>query len=105
MVPISLTRLPTSSPRLVSRSTMKLDWPRCWKRITVMPPSTVNALVALLPRPLIVCALGAAGAAVVGGSVGCGSVVAGSVPSVVWATVVFGELVGFGLGALRHKTW
>src|SRR5215211_5890269 len=64
-----------------------------------MPPSTVNALVAVLPRPLIVCALGAAGAAVVGGSVGCGSVVAGSVASVVWAIVVFGEVVGFGFGS------
>ena len=78
---------------------MKLDWPRCWKRITVIPPSTVNALVAVLPRPLIVCALGADGAAVVGASVDCGSVVAGSVASVVWATVVFGDVVGFGFGS------
>jgi P-type Ca2+ transporter type 2C len=69
---------------------MKLDWPRCWKRMTVMPPSTVNALVAVLPRPLIVCALGAAGVAVVGGSVGCGSVVAGSDASVVWVMGVTG---------------
>jgi hypothetical protein len=43
--------------------------------------------------------LGAAGAAVVGGSVGWGSVVAGSVASVVWAIVVFGEVVGFGFGS------